>query len=57
MKRQKSQPPLTQFGFKQQRKEIAGMGEFSKYKIFCVYRVPVFIPPIGQKIVYSVSYE
>jgi len=27
MKRQKSQPLLTQFGFKQQRKEIAGMGE------------------------------
>jgi len=57
MKRQKSQPLLTQFGFKQQRKEIAGMGEFSKYNIFCVYRVPVFIPPIDQKIVYSVNYE
>jgi len=57
MKRQKSQPLLTQFGFKQQRKEIAGMGEFSKYNIFCVYRVLVFIPPIDQKIGYGVNYE
>jgi len=33
-------------GSKSKKKEIAGMGEFSKYNIFCVYRVPVFIPPI-----------
>jgi len=44
---------LTQFGFKHQKKDIAGIGEFSKYNTFCVYRVPVFIPPIDQKIVYS----
>ena len=34
-----------------------GMGEFSKYNIFCVYQVPVFILPIDQKIGYGVNYE
>ena len=33
------------------------MGEFSKYNIFCVYRVPVFFPPSDQKIGYGVNYE
>jgi len=57
MKRQKSQQLLTQFGFKQQRKEIAGKKHFLKCKLFSVRRVPVYNPPVDQKISFGACYE